>query len=74
MIGPVPLLAPVSLTVETAECALIRGVNGSGKTTLLRILVGLIEPTTGTANIDGEPVDERNAATRAGELVPGKHT
>ncbi len=66
MIGPVPLLAPVSLTVETGECAVVRGVNGSGKTTLLRILAGLIEPTTGTATIDGEPVDERNAATRAG--------
>lgn len=66
VIGPTTLLAPVSLIVEPGQCAVVRGVNGSGKTTLLRILAGLIEPTTGTATIDGEPVDERNAATRAG--------
>lgn len=70
VIGPTTLLAPVSLTVETAECAVVRGVNGSGKTTLLRILAGLTDPTTGTATIslDGRaaaPVDERNRATRA---------
>ena len=65
VLGPTTLLAPVSLTVKSGQCAVIRGVNGSGKTTLLRILAGLIEPTTGTATIDGEPVDERNATTRA---------
>ena len=66
VLGPTTLLAPVSVTAEPGTCLVVRGVNGSGKTTLLRILAGLIEPTTGTATIDGEPVDERNAATRAG--------
>lgn len=65
VLGPITLLAPVSLAVEPGECAVVRGVNGSGKTTLLRILAGLTEPTTGSACIDGEPVDERNPATRA---------
>lgn len=65
VLGPTTLLAPVSLAVEPQECAVVRGVNGSGKTTLLRILAGLLEPTTGTATINGEPVDERNPATRA---------
>lgn len=70
VIGPITLLAPVSLTVEDGQCAVVRGVNGSGKTTLLRILAGLTDPTTGTATIslDGRtsaPVDERNSTTRA---------
>lgn len=70
VIGPITLLAPVSLTVEDGQCAVVRGVNGSGKTTLLRILAGLTDSTTGTATIslDGRttaPVDERDRTTRA---------
>ena len=65
VLGPITLLPPTSLTAEPGECTVVRGVNGSGKTPLLRILAGLTEPTTGSARIDGEPVDERNPATRA---------
>ncbi|MCA1780747.1 MAG: ATP-binding cassette domain-containing protein [Dermatophilaceae bacterium] len=65
VLGPTTLLAPVSLAVESGQCAVVRGPNGSGKTTLLRILAGLLEPTSGSASIDGEPVDERRAGTRA---------
>jgi len=65
VIGPTTLLAPVSLSVDTGQCAVVRGPNGSGKTTLLRILAGLLEPTSGSATIDGEPVDERRPGTRA---------
>ena len=64
-LGPTTLLAPVSLSVDRGQCGVVRGPNGSGKTTLLRILAGLLEPTTGSATIDGHPVDERRAATRA---------
>lgn len=65
VLGPTTLLAPVSLAVDSGQCAVVRGPNGSGKTTLLRILAGLIEPTSGSATIDGEPVDERRPGTRA---------
>ena len=59
------LLAPVSLTVRSGRCLVLRGANGSGKTTLLKILAGALEPSTGTATLDDGPLDERDAATRA---------
>ena len=65
VIEPTTLLAPVDLSVASGECVVVRGPNGSGKTTLLRILAGMLEPTTGTATLDGEVIDERRSSTRA---------
>ncbi|MEP6630741.1 MAG: ABC transporter ATP-binding protein [Lapillicoccus sp.] len=58
------LLAPVDLAVRAGECVVLRGGNGSGKTTLLRILAGTMDPSDGTATVDGLPSDERTAAVR----------
>jgi ABC-2 type transport system ATP-binding protein len=51
-----------SLTVEMPKeiCGLI-GPNGAGKTTLIHILIGLIRPSSGTANtLDLEPWSQRH--------------
>ncbi len=64
-LGPVTLLAPVSLDVDPGTTVVLRGPNGAGKTTLLRILAGTMAPTTGTVTLDGHPVDERLPPTRA---------
>jgi tungstate transport system ATP-binding protein len=42
-------LQSVSLSIGAGERVAVVGPNGSGKTTLLRVLNGLIEPSTGTA-------------------------
>lgn len=52
----VTALDNVSLTVDDQEFVSILGPSGCGKSTLLRIIDGLLEPTTGTISIDGEPV------------------
>jgi NitT/TauT family transport system ATP-binding protein len=46
----------VSFTVERDEFVVVVGPSGCGKSTLLRLFAGLIEPTSGAAIANGEPV------------------
>ncbi|MBC56477.1 MAG: peptide ABC transporter ATP-binding protein [Confluentimicrobium sp.] len=53
---------PVSLRVETGETLGIVGESGCGKSTLARMLVGLLPPSTGTIEIEGEAPDTTDPA------------
>ncbi|HCQ64029.1 MAG TPA: peptide ABC transporter ATP-binding protein [Rhodobacteraceae bacterium] len=66
--GAVRAVRPVSFTVETGETLGIVGESGCGKSTLARMLVGLIEPTTGQIEIEGKPLDNADAAA-FGKLI-----
>jgi heme exporter protein A len=46
-------LHDVDLSLAAGDCLVIFGPNGAGKTTLLRVLGGLLEPSLGTARVDG---------------------
>lgn len=50
------LLDGVDLEFKSGEMVALSGPSGSGKTTLLSIAGGLVEPTSGTASYDGQPM------------------
>jgi ABC-2 type transport system ATP-binding protein len=60
--GTVDALADLDLEVGTGEVVGYLGPNGAGKTTTLRLLLGLIRPTAGRAEIFG--LDCRRQAVR----------
>ena len=50
--GETTILDRVSLPVFAGAPTALVGPNGSGKTTLLRVMMGLIEPSSGDLQID----------------------
>ena len=54
----------VSLTVPDGECGVLAGANGSGKTTLVRHFNGLLEPDSGTVEVNGRRVGADLVAAR----------
>ena len=51
--GDAPALRPLDLQIAHGERVSLIGHNGSGKTTLIRMLVGMLEPSGGTATVAG---------------------
>lgn len=49
-------LGPVSLKVEPGEFIALLGPSGCGKTTLLNVVAGLLPPTSGVVEVQGQPV------------------
>lgn len=55
--GSVQALSDVSLSLSPGRIVGVIGPNGSGKTTLVRLLVGDLEPTSGTVSYRGPDAD-----------------
>ena len=51
----------LSFELRRGEIFALLGPNGAGKTTTLRMLAGLISPTTGTIQVDGEVMSKDTA-------------
>jgi ATP-binding cassette subfamily B protein RaxB len=50
------VLQDVNLKVEPGQFVTVMGPSGGGKTTLMKIMLGLLEPTSGEVLVDGVPL------------------
>lgn len=55
-----PVLREISVTLRKGDCMGIVGRSGSGKSTLVDIIMGLLDPDTGSIQIDGQRLTRAN--------------
>jgi erythritol transport system ATP-binding protein len=70
--GATHALRGVDFTVTSGRVSTLFGENGAGKSTLMKILAGIETPTTGSLELDGEPVvlrGPRDAADRGIAII-----
>src|SRR3954451_468102 len=53
--GQILAVDDLSFTADEGRVVGFLGPNGAGKTTTLRMLLGLVNPTSGTATVHGQP-------------------
>jgi len=74
-----PALKNVSLEVKAGEVFGLLGQNGAGKTTLIKVLLGILHPTNGIAQVLRQPAGSKAARRKIGYLpenlvFPRHHT
>ncbi len=62
--GVVPILHECSVEVEKGELAVIVGPNGAGKSTVMRVLLGMLEATSGSVTLDGNDISRLSTQER----------
>jgi len=67
--GAVTALAGVDLTIRSGEVVAVLGPNGAGKTTAVQILLGLAQPSAGTARLFGHEPRSTAARVRVGAML-----
>jgi ABC-2 type transport system ATP-binding protein len=77
--GPVAAVSDLTFEVPAGAVTGFLGPNGAGKTTTLRMLLGLVEPTAGTATFGGvryrdlpRPIASVGTALEAASFHPGR--
>ena len=68
------VLRDVNLTVQEGDFVSIIGYSGSGKSSLINLVAGLLKPSTGSALMDGKPIEgpgpERGIVFQNYSLLP----
>jgi len=57
--GKIEVLHDVDVSIEQGQIVTLIGANGAGKTTLLKTISGLLRPTAGTIEFNGENIARR---------------
>ncbi|MDN5762517.1 MAG: ATP-binding cassette domain-containing protein [Microlunatus sp.] len=73
LLGGLPVLRGISLTVGVGEAVALLGGNGSGKSTLVRSALGLLPAERGTVTLFGQPLASFHSWSRVG-YVPQRST
>lgn len=71
--GGIKAVKGIDLEVNSGELVTLIGANGAGKTTTLKAIVGLLHPTQGTIEYDGESIinqPSHRIASKGLVLVP----
>ena len=71
--GPIQVLKSVDLAVDAGEIVCLLGGNASGKSTTMKTILGIVRPTAGRVELDGQRIDRlpTEAIVRRGlSLVP----
>lgn len=53
-----PVLQDINLSIQPGDFTAMIGPNGGGKSTLLKLMVGLLQPASGSIRILGQPVEK----------------
>lgn len=56
--GKLSVLSNVSMNIQKGEFVALLGSNGAGKTTTLRTISGLVRPTKGNIEFEGQRIDQ----------------
>ena len=63
------VLEDINLRIEAGQFVTIMGPSGGGKTTLVKIMLGLLEPTSGEVLIDGIPLPTHRRCRPTGQQI-----
>ncbi|AMP00317.1 ABC transporter family protein [Collimonas arenae] len=70
----VEVLRDLSLDLHDGRFTVVIGESGCGKTTLLNLIAGFLQPSSGSASIDGKPISgpgaERGVVFQSDTLLP----
>ena len=58
--GDVVALHSTNLQITAGQTTVLIGPSGCGKSTILRLIIGLLTPTSGAVEFEGEPVSQNN--------------
>jgi len=67
------VLSDLSFDIERGERILISGSNGAGKTTLMLLMLGIMQPTSGSISVCGKPLRDIDVGLRHRLIVRAAH-